>query len=72
MTTEAFTWSGTAIYLGFALGSGTASVTLSGSLGTSSALSAASLLAVGLSFIGTLLVVAERRSLRVAAPVLVS
>jgi MFS family permease len=72
MTTEAFTWSGTAIYLGFALGSGTASVSLSGSLGTSSALSAASLLAVGLSFIGTLLVVAERRSLRAAAPVLVS
>ncbi len=72
MTTEAFTWSGTAIYLGFALGSGTASVTLSGSLGTSSALSAASLLAVGLSFIGTLLVVAERRSLRAAVPVLVS
>jgi MFS family permease len=72
MTTEAFTWSGTAIYLGFALGSGAASVVLSGSLGTSDALFGASLLAVGLCVAGTLLVVAERRSLRAAVPALAS
>ncbi len=71
MTTEAFTWSGTAIYLGFALGSGLAAVALSGSLGTGRALFAASLLAVALSLAGTLLIVAERRSLRAATPVMV-
>jgi MFS family permease len=64
-TTEAFTWSGTAIYLGFALGSGIGAIALSSSLGSTSALTNATLIAVGLSAIGMLLTVAERRSLRV-------
>jgi MFS family permease len=63
--TEAFTWSGTAIYLGFALGSGLAAVALSGSLGTTSALTSATLLAVGLCAAGTTLTLLERRSLSV-------
>jgi hypothetical protein len=37
-TTEAFTWSGTAIYLGFGLGSWLAAVALSSTLGTTAAL----------------------------------
>jgi hypothetical protein len=41
-------------------------------LGTSDALFGASLLAVGLCVAGTLLVVAERRSLRAAVPALAS
>jgi MFS family permease len=61
--TEAFTWSGTAIYLGFALGSGLAAVALSGTLGTTSALTSATLLAVGLCAGGTTLTFLERRSL---------
>jgi MFS family permease len=63
-TTEAFTWSGTAIYLGFALGSGLAAVALSGSLGSTSALTTATLLAIGLSAAGTLATIIGRRSLR--------
>ncbi|HEY1488275.1 MAG TPA: MFS transporter [Micromonosporaceae bacterium] len=64
-TTEAFTWSGTAIYLGFALGSGIGALALSSSLGSTSALTNATLIAVALSAVGTLLTVTERRSLRV-------
>jgi len=65
-TTEAFTWSGTAIYLGFALGSGLAAVALSGSLGSTGALTDATLLAVALSATGALLTVTRRRSIRPA------
>jgi MFS family permease len=65
-TTEAFTWSGTAIYLGFALGSGLAAVALSGSLGSTSALTTATVLAVALSAAGTVLTLVGQRSLRVA------
>ena len=67
MTTEAFTWSGTAIYLGFALGSALASVVLSGSLGSAGALTSAALLAFGLSMASVALIVVERRSLRAPA-----
>jgi MFS family permease len=62
-TTEAFTWSGTAIYLGFGLGSALASVVMSSSLGSGGALTTAALLAVGLSATGTVLTFAGRRSL---------
>jgi MFS family permease len=62
-TTEAFTWSGTAIYLGFALGCGLAAVVMSGSLGSGGALSMAISLAVGLCAVGTVLAVAGRRAL---------
>jgi MFS family permease len=68
-TTEAFTWSNTAIYLGFALGSGIAAVALSAKLGSTSALTDAILIAVGLSAIGTLLTIVERRSLLTAQSV---
>jgi MFS family permease len=68
MTTEAFTWSGTAIYLGFALGSALASVVLSGSLGSAGALTGAALLSFGLSMASVVLIVAERRSLRAPEP----
>jgi MFS family permease len=62
-TTEAFTWSGTAIYLGFALGCGLASVVMSSSLGSGSALTMAITLAIGLCALGTVLAVAGRRAL---------
>jgi MFS family permease len=62
-TTEAFTWSGTAIYLGFALGCGLASVVMSSSLGGGSALRMAMTLAIGLCALGTVLAVAGRRAL---------
>ena len=62
-TTEAFTWSGTAIYLGFALGCGLASVVMSSSLGNGSALTMAITLAIGLCALGTMLAVAGRRVL---------
>jgi MFS family permease len=62
-TTEAFTWSGTAIYLGFALGCGLAAVVMSGSLGSGGALSMAISLAVGLCAVGSVLAVASRRAL---------
>jgi MFS family permease len=62
-TTEAFTWSGTAIYLGFAGGTGMASVVMSGSLGTGSALATAAAFAVGLCATGTVFAVAGRRAL---------
>ena len=65
-TTEAFTWSGTAIYLGFAVGSGIGALTLSSAPAGTSALTNAILIAVGLSGLGALLTVAERRSLRTA------
>jgi MFS family permease len=64
-TTEAFTWSLTAVYLGFAGGSTLGSLALSSSLGSTSALTSATLLAVGLSAIGMILTVAARRSLRI-------
>jgi MFS family permease len=64
-TTEAFTWSGTAIYLGFALGSGIGAIALSSSLGSTSALTNATLIAVGLTTAGMLLTVLRRRSLTV-------
>ncbi|HEY2791906.1 MAG TPA: hypothetical protein VGJ28_06100, partial [Micromonosporaceae bacterium] len=63
--TEAFTWSGTAIYLGFALGSGIGAIALSSSLGSTSALTNATLIAVGLTTAGMLLTVLRRRSLTV-------
>ncbi len=66
-TTEAFTWSGTAIYLGFALGSGLAAVALSGSLGSTSALTMATVLATALAAGGSLLTVAGRQTLTVAS-----
>lgn len=66
-TTEAFTWSGTAIYLGFALGSGLAALALSSSLGTTRALTSATLLAVGLCATGTLLTFLDQRALGVRA-----
>ncbi len=69
-TTEAFTWSGTAIYLGFALGSGGGALVLSSSLGSTSALTSASLLAVGLAALGSLLTIIERRSLQASDKVL--
>jgi MFS family permease len=69
-TTEAFTWSGTAIYLGFALGSGGGALALSSSLGSTSALTTASLLAVGLAGLGSLLTIVERRSLRASEKIL--
>ena len=62
-TTEAFTWSGTAIYLGFALGCGLAAVVMSSSLGSGSALTMAITLAIGLCALGTVLAVAGRRAL---------
>ncbi len=62
-TTEAFTWSGTAIYLGFALGCGLAAVVMSSSLGNGSALTMAITLAIGLCALGTVLAVAGRRAL---------
>jgi MFS family permease len=68
-TTEAFTWSGTAIYLGFAIGSGLSAVALSSELGHSSALTSATLLAVGMAALGTLLIALGRRSLRLPEPV---
>jgi MFS family permease len=68
MTTEAFTWLGTAIYLGFAFGSALTSVALSHSLGSASALTSAALLAFGLCLVGTVLVTAERRTLRAPVP----
>jgi MFS family permease len=71
-TTEAFTWSGTAIYLGFALGSGLAAVALSGSLGSTSALTTATLLAIGLSAAGMLTTIVGRRSLRTAPRLIVA
>jgi MFS family permease len=64
-TTEAFTWSLTAVYLGFAAGSTLGSLALSSSLGSTSALTSATLLAVGLSAIGMVLTVTARRSLRI-------
>lgn len=68
MATEAFTWSGTAIYLGFALGSALASVVLSESLGSAGALTSAALLAFALSLASVALIVVERRSLRAPEP----
>lgn len=65
-TTEAFTWSETAVYLGFALGSGISSVALSSSLGSTSALTNAAFIAVGLCALGAVLTVTARRSLRPA------
>jgi MFS family permease len=65
-TTEAFTWSETAIYLGFALGSGIGAIALSSSLGSTSALTNATLIAVGLSLFGAVLILAEHRSLRLS------
>jgi len=62
-TTEAFTWSGTAIYLGFAFGSGMASVVMSGSLGSGGALATAAAFAVGLCAIGTVFALTGRRAL---------
>ncbi len=66
-TTEAFTWSLTAVYLGFAAGSTIGALALSSSLGSTSALTNATLIAVGLSAIGTVLTLTARRSLRLPA-----
>jgi MFS family permease len=69
--TEAFTWSGTAIYLGFALGSGLAALSLSSSLGTTNALTHATLLAVGLCATGALLTLVEQRAIGAGRPLTV-
>jgi MFS family permease len=62
--TEAFTWSGTAIYLGFGIGSGIGAIALSSSLGRASALTNAILIAIALTIVGTALTIAERRTLQ--------
>jgi MFS family permease len=65
-TTEALTWSGTSIYLGFAGGSALAAAALSDPLGSAAALTDASLLATALVVAGTLLLFARGRTLAAA------
>jgi MFS family permease len=64
--TEAFTWSNTAVYLGFAAGSGLSAVALGGELGHSSGLTSAALLAGGMSAVGAGLTALGWRWLRQA------
>jgi MFS family permease len=58
--TEAFTWSGTAVYLGFAGGSALAGSALSSMLGTTHGLAVSAVVATGLVLAGAVLAVACR------------
>jgi MFS family permease len=59
--TEAFTWAGTAVYLGFAAGSAVAGTALSSMLGTGRGLLIAGLVAVSFVLVGAVLAVAFQR-----------
>jgi MFS family permease len=62
--TEAFTWSGSAVYLGFAGGSALAGSVLSSTLATARGLAVSAVVATGLVFAGAVLAVAYRRRLQ--------
>lgn len=61
--TEAFTWSGSAVYLGFAGGSALAGSALSSTLATANGLAVSAVVATGLVLAGAALAVAYRRRL---------
>lgn len=61
--TEAFTWAGTAVYLGFAAGSALAGSVLSSTLATARGLTVSTVVATALVLVGAALTVAYRRRL---------